>query len=563
MEHGLRIFDLLLADAQSPPGRTAISARTPEQEKMYTSSEAYSLCRDWSVGLLRLGGRIGERVLMLPTRPHPEWLFLDLAIQQIGALPVFADPNLQIEQLRLLFQEQRPHLWFTDSSTSYEQVKIIAAKTSGLKKGLVIGSVSRPERRFQPASFSNSREHTRLLGLRTSIHPDHPACLQYAWNKTDGLFFKSFSHRELLSRSNEFQTQLGWSAKWYYQSTTPVHQLPERILQYAALQQGTPLVFSKKSGKQESYSLWAKNGITFIPHYRLKERLYSIAFTPGAQPDQKLRQWQLGLKSVKGLNDQVKLLWAKIMIYPFWRYRLGKNIRIIVTGPRPASPSLLRLLRIAGFKWYSFLWEEKRKDLVLIKQSPREFALDPAHPIYQFHLQEIARGLFNLLIRDKGKVLRSSGKTAWQSTEWLFRKDQKGLVWEGEKPFIFQYFQANPEILEDQLNSHPLVERSMITEQEGRLKAFINPSEKFLKSWAAHLQIPEEPMESLIWHPEIQQLALQLIDSVNQELPAPLQISSFQILTTPWSLGMGSIGTNGNIQREVILQQYHLQLEEH
>src|SRR5687767_925392 len=105
MIHPHRLFDCLEAQQQRGGNAATLAAKEGGQWRKYSTAEVKDIVNQLSAGLLALGyggsnmtveGR--DKIAIL-SRNRPEWMFLDLAVQQIGAILVPLYPTIHINDL--------------------------------------------------------------------------------------------------------------------------------------------------------------------------------------------------------------------------------------------------------------------------------------------------------------------------------------------------------------------------------------------------------------------------------------------------------------------------------
>ena len=104
MTEPTRLFDAIQLQLEKKPLPDMIAGKTAGQWKKYSTAEVAETVNHLSAGLLALGmgpndmtveGR--DKIAILSNN-RPEWVMLDLAVQQIGALliPIYPTINLSL-----------------------------------------------------------------------------------------------------------------------------------------------------------------------------------------------------------------------------------------------------------------------------------------------------------------------------------------------------------------------------------------------------------------------------------------------------------------------------------
>ncbi len=100
-----RTFDILRFQQNRFPNPIALGSRGDGQWRIYSIEDCIAEVDRYSTTLLNLGVKTGDRVVMVPHAASAEWLFFDLAVQQIGAISVPVHDTSRPEQLHHILRE--------------------------------------------------------------------------------------------------------------------------------------------------------------------------------------------------------------------------------------------------------------------------------------------------------------------------------------------------------------------------------------------------------------------------------------------------------------------------
>src|SRR5256885_14014178 len=97
-----RLFDFLEQQLSDPPSDGLLAAKENGIWKKYSTAEVKTIVDQLSAGLLALGISSndmtveGRDKVAIISKNRPEWIFLDLAVQQIGAVLVPIYPTAHV-----------------------------------------------------------------------------------------------------------------------------------------------------------------------------------------------------------------------------------------------------------------------------------------------------------------------------------------------------------------------------------------------------------------------------------------------------------------------------------
>ncbi|MDQ6889847.1 MAG: AMP-binding protein, partial [Bacteroidota bacterium] len=92
MTEPTRLFDCIELQLQKEPERVMLAGKENGTWKTYTTHEVSDIVNKLSAGLLKMGISNGDNTpegrdkIAVISKNRPEWILLDLAVQQIGAV---------------------------------------------------------------------------------------------------------------------------------------------------------------------------------------------------------------------------------------------------------------------------------------------------------------------------------------------------------------------------------------------------------------------------------------------------------------------------------------------
>jgi long-chain acyl-CoA synthetase len=116
-----RAFDFLYYQEEHYPLKNAINFKDGDKWKGYNTEQVIKISNQLSLGLLELGIKKGDNIAII-SGSRPEWNFVDLAVQQIGAVLVPMYTNLGVKDYKYIISEAEIKLVFV---SNYEHLQKI------------------------------------------------------------------------------------------------------------------------------------------------------------------------------------------------------------------------------------------------------------------------------------------------------------------------------------------------------------------------------------------------------------------------------------------------------
>jgi len=134
-----RLFDCIDLQLEKGGIEGALVAKENGQWRKYTSQEVKNIVDKLSAGLLSLGVSAGDMTvegrdkIALISKNRPEWVFLDLAVQQIGAVLIPIYPTAIPTDITFIFNDTAVKYVFINEDDLYEKLKEVLPNTPSVK----------------------------------------------------------------------------------------------------------------------------------------------------------------------------------------------------------------------------------------------------------------------------------------------------------------------------------------------------------------------------------------------------------------------------------------------
>ena len=138
MNEKSRLFDFLQNQLEHFPKTDMISGKENGQWKLYSTAEVNSMVNNLSIALIRLGISGNDMTVenqdkvAIISKNRSEWLMLDMACQQIGAVLCPIYPTTSVSELEFIFNDAGVKLAFISGQELMDKVTAVRGKVPSL-----------------------------------------------------------------------------------------------------------------------------------------------------------------------------------------------------------------------------------------------------------------------------------------------------------------------------------------------------------------------------------------------------------------------------------------------
>ncbi len=581
-----RVFDFLFYQLEQFPKADMFAAKVNDTWQPYSTQNVVELVNKLSAGLIKMG--IGgndmtvekQDKVALISRNRPEWLILDMACQQIGAILCPIYPTTNVNELEYIFNDAEIKLAFVSGDEILQKVKDIENKVSSLKE--IIYFDEDGQTRFWKSILDvvTNDDLKNLESIKASINANHCATIIYTSGTTGFPKGVMLSHHNLVSnvvngkRSFPFTVDVNGRSL----SFLPLNHIYERIASYIFMSSGFSIYFAE-SMEMIGENLKEVKPTIFCTVPRLLEKVYEKIMAKGAEltgVKKKLFYWAVDLANkydnIKsgGLSYNIQLALANKLIFSKWREALGGNIDCIITGGAACQVRLIRIFSAANIPIYEGYGPTENSPIISIncrKKGGTKFGT----------VGVVLDGQEVKLLEDgeicvKGpSVMQGYYKQPTLTAEtvvdgWLHTgdigvfEDGKYLKITDRKKELFKTSGGKyvaPQPIENKMKESPFVEQIMIIGAEEKfVGALIVPSLPNLKEWMRSQDIPFTTNEDAVHNPKVRGLYKELIESFNKFFNHVEQIKKFELLPEEWTIESGELTPTLKLKRKVIMEKF-------
>jgi long-chain acyl-CoA synthetase len=579
-----RLFDCLDELLQKRPTEALLAAKEGGAWRHYSVTEVAQLVEQLAAGLLALGIGSGDMSvegrdkIAIISKNRPEWIFLDLAVQKIGAVLVPVYPTVHPNDLQFVLNDAQVKLVFVNEAELFEKVKSVLPQTPSVQQ-LYSFEIIEGCRHWKELLTLGKHEHfLQIEPAAQKINTEDLLTIIYTSGTTGTPKGVMLSHHNVLSNVMATIPYLPVNPGARVISFLPLNHIFERMITYVYLFAGVT-IFYAESLEELGNNLREVKPQMFTTVPRLLEKVYERILNKAetlSPVKKKLFFWALRLaqqydvQKPGSMTYRAQLALANKLVFNKWREGLGNNLQCIVTGAAACPVKLIRIFTAAGITVLEGYGQTETSPVISVnRMEPENRMFGTVGPIIQGVSVEIAED-GEILCKGPNVMLgyykRPDLTAETVQNGWLHTGDigtlvnDKFLKITDRKKEIFKTSGGKfvaPQPIENRLVESPFIEQVMVVGAGEKFTgALIVPSFKALHEWCKERNIPVTSNESLIGNDMVQQHFRLLIDEHNKHFNPVEQIKKFELLPAEWSIDGGEMTPTMKLKRKVITDKY-------
>lgn len=574
----VRIFDLIpYYKNKFQPKDDVLAGKVDGKWVKYSIDQLKEAADNISYGLIKLGIKKGDKIASI-TPNRPEWNFLDMGIQQVGAIHLPIYPTISQDDYNYILNHAEVKLLVTGESI-LKKIDPILSDIKSLKHIYTFDEVEGQQHLSKLIELGASNPVIEQLEkIKAEIDPNEILTLIYTSGTTGNPKGVALTHNNLIANIDGVKNYFPVGDGDRILSYLPISHVYERTNIYIYMYLGVAIYYAENMAKiADNLREIKPQMFTTVP--RLMEKIYDKIILKGSKLSgikKSLFFWSVKLGTEfevegKSVWYKFKLKIANKLIFSKWRAAVGGNIRAIVSGGAALQPRLGRIFTAA--------------------QMPvlQGYGLTETSPVIAVNcfdkgglkFNTVGRPLFNVEVRiaEDGEILTRGphvmvgyykqpeltdevkDKDGWFHTGDVGELDQDGhLLITGRKKAIFKTAMGkyiSPEHIENKLVESPFIEVAFVV---GEFKKFagalIVPEFDYLKTWAEENEVAAENNQELVGHPEVVKQYRSIVKAFNNGLGDYERIQKFKLLENEWSIDTGELTASLKVRRKVVAEKY-------
>ena len=584
-----RLFDCIEYQLENYPKEDMVAAKEEGGVwRKYSTREVRDIIDRFSAGLLHLGmgpndGSIeGRDKIAVLSANRPEWIFLDMAVQQIGAVLTPIYPTISLNELEFVLNDAEVKLVFVNDLDQFERVQSIRAKCPTVKAVFTFDYIQESLHWKDILSKATAEDVERMKKIRDTIKYDDLCTIIYTSGTTGTPKGVMLSHKNILSNVMNVEEVFRPIVKGEAKSLSflPLNHIFERMVSYIYLFFGCSIYYAESLDKIGD-NLKEVQPTVFATVPRLLEKVYDRIIGKGMELTgikKKLFFWAVDLGNRyevdknQGWLYNTQLALANKLIFSKWREGLGGNVKAIVTGAAACQVRLLRVFTAAK---------------IVIMEGYGLTETSPVITVNRFDEKNRRFGTVGPLINGVSVKLAEDGEITCKGDNvmmgyykqpqltadvisedgWFHTGDigvwveDKFLKITDRKKEIFKTSGGKyvaPQPLENKMKESPFIEQMMVVGADQKFTgALIVPSLPVLTEWCQKNNIKNAgTTHQLLNDPRVIELYKQIVEEFNQQFNHVEQVKKFELLEKEWTIDGGELTPTLKLKRKVIMEKY-------
>jgi long-chain acyl-CoA synthetase len=586
-----RLFDCLDHQLQHFPKEDMLNAKVNGQWQHYSTSKVADTANHFSAGLLKLGVSAndmtpeGSDKIAIMSNNRPEWIFTDLAAQQLGAILVPVYPTTNPLELEFILKDAAVKYMFVSSRDLLEKVKSIASNVPTLKTIYTFDHIEDAPHWTEVTAMADAASLQQVNNIKQNIPVTHLATIIYTSGTTGTPKGVMLSHKNIYSNVHLSKETFPFedAPQTRVLSFLPLNHIFEKMVSYIYLYSGISIYYAESLETIGDNLREVKpDGFTTVP--RLLEKVFERIMHKGSELTgikRKLFFWAVALgekydnRISGGAWYNMQLAIANKLIFSKWREALGGNVSYIVTGGAACQVKLLRIFNAAKICVYEGYGPTENSPVICVNRKEKggtKFGtVGPPLNGMEVKLQEDGEICVTGPSVMVGYYKRPDLTAETVVNGWLYTGDigvwdeNKFLKITDRKKELFKTSGGKyvaPQPIENKLKENPFVEQVMVVGAEKKfVGALIVPSFSALSNWAKENDITYTSNEEIIHHPQVIKLYKQLVEEYNAFFNHVEQIKKFELLSREWTIDTGEMTPKMSLKRKVVMEKYRDAIE--
>ncbi len=579
-----RLFDSIALQLEKKPLTDMLVGKEGGQWRKYSTQEVAETVNHLSAGLLSLGigpndmtveGR--DKVAIL-SKNRPEWVMLDLAVQQIGVLLTPIYPTINVNELEFVLNDAQVKIVFANDEDTFHKIISIKDRVPSLREIFTFEHVANARHWKEVINSSTPALIEKIKPIADKIKYEDAATIIYTSGTTGTPKGVMLSHRNILSNVMASSPCFPPGDNLRSLSFLPLNHIFERMVTYLYLFNFTSIYYAESLETiGDNLKEVKPDMFTTVP--RLLEKVYDKIMQKGNELTgikKKLFFWAHSLAEKFEINKSqgafynMQLGIANKLIFSKWREALGNNLKCIVTGGAACQVRLIRIFTAASIpimEGYGLTETSPVISVNTYEEKGRMFgSVGPVIKDVEVKIAEDGEILCKGPNVMMGYYKRPDLTAQEIKDDWFHTGDigtiidDRFLKITDRKKELFKTSGGKyvaPLPIENKLKESIYVEQVMVLGSEKKfVGALIIPSFPNLKEWCRVNNVAVGSNEELIRNEKVIALFKDLVESFNKYFNHVEQVKKFELLANEWSVDTGELTPKMSLKRKVVLEKY-------
>jgi long-chain acyl-CoA synthetase len=573
-----RVFDLLPNCVLPVNKNDAFANKVDGEWKKYSAVELVETVNKVSLGLMKLGVKKDDKIAIIsPNRP--EWNFIELGVQQLGAVSVPMYPTITIEDYKYIFNDAEVKYIFVAGKELLAKVQEATQTLKGIHGVYTLDKVSGANHWSEVTDLANGEDVAQLEPFKAAVNPDDLLTLIYTSGTTGQPKGVMLTHHNIVSNIEGIDAakSLPLNPEERALSFLPLCHIYERMDIYVYMYYGVSVYYA------ESMETIADNLREIKPHVfatvpRLLEKVYDKIVAKGYELSGIKKQlffWALNLglrydpMKPMGWWYDVQLKIARKLIFSKWKEALGGNIKLIASGSAALQPRLSRVFWAAGIpiaEGYG-LTETSPVISSSILSDFRVGCVGTVLPNVQLKIAEDGEICVKGPSIMKGYYKKTEATAEAIDSEGWFHTGDIGELSEGKylkitdrKKEIFKTSGGKyvaPQLVENKLKESVLIEQAIVVGEGQKFpSALLIPDFNALKEWCSRNGVDYADDSQVIKNQKVKDKFNEEVKGLMKDIAQYEQVKKVELLPKLFTIDSGELTPTLKLKRKIIHGRY-------
>lgn len=557
----------------------------------YGTQQVVDIVNRFSAGLLKLGVHGNDMTaenadkIAIISNNRPEWVFTDLAVQQIGAILVPVYPTTNPLELQFILNDAAVKYIFVSNRELLDKVQGLLASVPTIRTVYTFDPIEGTAHWSEITAMADEASLNEVQALKQTIPATHLATIIYTSGTTGTPKGVMLSHKNIYTNLIFSKESFPFhdAPESRVLSFLPLNHIFEKLVTYIYLYSGISIYYAESLETIGDNLREVKpDGFTTVP--RLLEKVFERIMSKGNELTgikRKLFFWAVDLaekydnRISGGPWYNMKLAIANKLIFSKWREALGGKVSFIVTGGAACQVKLLRIFNAAKVPVYEGYGPTENSPVISVNRQEKggtKFGtVGPPIKGIEVKLAEdgeicvagpcVMEGYYKRPDLTAETVINGWLHTGdigvWDENKFLKITDRKKELF---KTSGGKYVAPQP--IENKFKESPFIEQMMIVGAERKfVGALIVPSFNTLRDWMKEKGLTFTTHEDVIHHPQVLELYRNLVESFNQFFNHVEQVKKFELLPREWTIETGEMTPKLSLKRKVVMEKFRDAIE--
>ena len=589
--HMKRLFDCLDHQLDHFPKKDMLAAKEKGVWTPYSTASVAATVDAVSAGLLSLGvsghgftPESSDKIAIMSSN-RPEWVFTDLACQQIGAILVPLYPTTNPIEVEFILNDAAVGYVFVSNIELYEKVKSVASKVPSIKGIFTFDVIEGAVHWTSLTNAATPELLDQVARIKKTIPVTQLATIIYTSGTTGVPKGVMLSHQNIYSNvmfsKESFPFEDAPDSKVL--SFLPLNHIFEKMVTYIYLYSGISIYYAESLDTiGDNLKEIKPDGFTTVP--RLLEKVFEKIMAKGAEQTgikKKLFFWAVALGEKYdniqsgGFWYNLQLAIANKLIFTKWREALGGNVSFIVTGGAACQVKLLRIFNAANIPVFEGYGPTENSPVISVNRKTKggtKFGtVGPVINGIQVKIEpdgEICVAGESVMVGyyKRPDLTAEAVVDGWLHTGdiGVFENDIFLKITDRKKE-LFKTSGGKyvaPQPIENKCKESPFIEQFMVVGADRKfVGALIVPSFGTLKTWMEDEGMTYTTNAAAVANPKVIELFTGIIAEYNTFFNHVEQVKKFALLDKEWTVESGEMTPKLSLKRKVVMENCKAAIE--